>query len=431
MPVPVYLPRFDPSHESSTILRWLVSEGAVVREGDPVCEVSSDKVDMEIEAPADGTLAGVQYRVGADVPAATVIAYVLAEGESAADLPQPAAAAPAPISVPVETGDSDGSRVSPVARRIAEERQIALDTVTGTGPGGRITRRDVETALTTLPGKVRATPAARRLARELDVPLENISGSGPRGRVQGTDVQTLVDQRQAAVSQSGATTEPQVIKLTGMRRAIAARMQHSFQTAPHIFVEVQVDGSRIEHLRSAIKARGERLSVTVLLVKACAWALPQHPRLNATLEDDTLSLWPEPHIGVAVALDDGLIVPVIHAAQAHSLRQTQTTVDDLAARARSGSLKQSDLSGGTFSISNLGMFAVDRFTAIINSPQVAILAAGRMARQFVPDEHDQPTLRPLMNLVLSVDHRAADGADAARFLADLKAVLEEPDLLLW
>ncbi|HLV33986.1 MAG TPA: dihydrolipoamide acetyltransferase family protein [Spirillospora sp.] len=425
MPVPVYLPRFDPSHKSSTILRWLVSEGAAVREGDPVCEVTSDKVDMEIEAPADGTLAGVQYPVGAEVPAATVIAYVLAEGESTADLPQPAAAAPA------KSGATDGSRISPVARRIAEERQIALDTVTGTGPGGRITRRDVETALPAPPGKVRATPAARRLAREFDVPLENISGSGPRGRVQGTDVQALVDQRQAAISQSGATTKPQVIKLEGMRRAIAARMQHSSQTAPHIFVEVQVDGSRIEQLRSAIKARGERLSVTALLVKACAWALQRHPRLNATLEDDVLSLWPKPHIGVAVALDDGLIVPVIHAAQAHSLRQTQTAVDDLAARARSGSLRPDDLAGGTFTISNLGMFAVDRFTAIINPPQVAILAAGRMARQFVPNEHDQPTLCPVMNLVLSVDHRAADGADAARFLADLKAVLEEPDLMLW
>src|SRR5690606_9428894 len=153
MPVPVYLPRFDPSHKSSTILRWLVSEGAAVREGDPVCEVTSDKVDMEIEAPADGTLAGVQYPVGAEVPAATVIADVLAEGESTADLPQPAAAATA------KSGATDCSRISSVARRIAEERQIALDTVTGTGPGERITRRDVETALLAPPGKVRAIPA--------------------------------------------------------------------------------------------------------------------------------------------------------------------------------------------------------------------------------------------------------------------------------
>ena len=184
-------------------------------------------------------------------------------------------------------------------------------------------------------------------------------------------------------------------------------------------------------MRQAMKAEGNAFSVTTLLVKVCAWVLRKHQRLNATLIDDVVTIHPAVNMGIAVALDQGLIVPVIHRAGQMGLGAIQATSADLIARARAGRLEPGDVSGGTFTISNLGMFGVSRFTAIINPPQVAILAVGGITRQFVPDENDQPVLRPMMNLVLSVDHRVVDGADAARFLDDLRKTLEQPLRLLW
>ncbi len=180
-----------------------------------------------------------------------------------------------------------------------------------------------------------------------------------------------------------------------------------------------------------MKASGETASVTAVLVRACAWALKRHPRLNATLSGDELTFHSTPNIGIAVALEAGLIVPVIHAADKLGLVEIQARSRDLIERARDARLEPGEVSAGTFTISNLGMFGVSRFTAILNPPQVAILAVGRVSKQFVPDEHDQPVLRPMMNLVLSVDHRVIDGADAARFLDDLRKVLEQPLRLLW
>jgi pyruvate dehydrogenase E2 component (dihydrolipoamide acetyltransferase) len=191
----------------------------------------------------------------------------------------------------------------------------------------------------------------------------------------------------------------------------------------------------IEALRARLKERKEKLSVTAVIVKACAWALMKHPMVNATLtstpEGDEVSLWSTANIGVAVALDDGLIVPVVHHAEQKSLQQLQSDIDAVVERARSNSLQMRDMTDGTFTISNLGMYGVDRFTAIINPPQVAILAVGRTVRQFVPDEQGNPVAKPIMTITLSADHRVVDGAVAAKFIADLRAVLEEPVLMAW
>jgi pyruvate dehydrogenase E2 component (dihydrolipoamide acetyltransferase) len=216
-----------------------------------------------------------------------------------------------------------------------------------------------------------------------------------------------------------------------MRKTIASRLQKSYQTAPHFFVEMQVDTAGIDALRAKLKARNNKLSVTAVIVRACADALKKHPNVNATLQDDDLTLWNACNIGVAVALDQGLIVPVIHRAETLSLGATQQQLDNLTARARSNTLHVNDLVDGTFTISNLGMMGVDRFTAIINPPQVAILAVGKASRVFVPDEAGNPVVKSLMTLVLSSDHRVVDGAVAAAFLGDLKTVLEDPTLLLW
>lgn len=439
MPIPIILPKFDPGHTRSEILQWLVGEGESVRAGDPLCEVETDKVNMEVEAPQDGTLAGILYPVGSVAPATEIIAYLLLPGESTADLPgAPASAvtaAPASSGATAPPVDERKVAASPVAQRVAREKNLDLTGLTGSGVGGRIMRRDVEQQSSAPAGKIRATPAAKRLARAHGVDLAALAGSGPRGRVQAADVEAaaaVIPVETPApvpppVTDAGQRTE----KLSGMRKRIAERLQFSYQTAPHIYVEMPVDATALLALRRDIEADGDSLSMTALLVKACAWTLQRHPRLNATIDGEMITLWESVNIGVAVALDAGLIVPVIHDAAALGLGAVQGRSADLIERARRGSLSPGEVTNGTFTISNLGMFGVSRFTAIINPPQVAILAVGRIDKIFVPDAHDQPVLRPQMTLTLAVDHRVVDGADAARFLVDLRKVLEQPVRLVW
>ncbi|MBA3870428.1 MAG: 2-oxo acid dehydrogenase subunit E2 [Anaerolineae bacterium] len=445
MPIPIILPKFGFTLETADIVQWLKNDGDSVRAGDPICEVTTDKVNMEVEAPESGTLIGLRFETGATVPVTEIIAYLLKPGEvRPSDLPTQASAdVPATSEVRVEEAVIQITTVSPLAQRVAEAANIDLTQVKGTGPNNRIIRRDVENVLAQPEGKVRATPAARHLAEQSGVDLQTVSGSGPRGRIQTVDVQAAVEK--AAVqpikpveipvvanpTQASNADAPRIVKLEGMRKTIAARLQKSFQTAPHIFFDAQIDTSGIDGLRQRLKTRNEKLSVTAILVKACAGVLMRHPWLNATLDGEEIALWPTANIGVAVALEAGLIVPVVHHAERLAMQTIQSSVETMATRARENGLKVSDMVDGTFTISNLGMFGVDRFTAIINPPQVAILAVGRTQQQFVPDANGQPLLRSFMNVTLSADHRVVDGAQAANFLQDLRTVLEEPALLAW
>lgn len=443
MPIPIILPKFGFTLETAEIVQWLVKEGDRVRSGDPICEVTTDKVNMEVEATADGVIYRLLYPKGAVVPVTEVICILLQPGE-APPAEQSAAAAAANIAA------------TPLARRVADAEEIDLASVTGSGPNGRIMRRDVEQAREGS-GKVRATPAARRTARELGVDLVAVAGRGPQGRIQAPDVQAAQQAAQQAALQAAQQAvavrpapipapvapqrpiaarpagpdAPRVMRLEGMRRTIAARLQKSFQTAPHIFFDAVIDMSAIESLRVRVKNRNEKLSVTAILVKAVAVTLKKNPELNATIDHEDVSYWPTMNIGLAVALDDGLIVPVIKHVERLGLSDIQVTTDDLIIRARANALKLEDVSDGTFSISNLGMFGVDRFTAIINPPQVAILAVGRTVNQFVPDTEGRPVLKPMMQVTLSADHRVVDGAHAAHFMADLRDALEDPALLAW
>ncbi len=438
MPVAIIMPKFGFTLETCEIVRWLKREGDSVEAGDPICEVTTDKVNMEVEAPADGILFKLLYGEGETVEVTTVIAYLLRPGESPpASLPAngimetageierllPEHAAPPEIAA------------TPVARRLAENKNVDLRQIQGTGHRNRILRQDVERALTHESDKVSATPAARRIAGEANIDLRVIQGSGPHGRIQGTDVLAYIELQEAqqplTPAAAPATSEYEIVKLQGMRRTIATRLQQSYQTAPHIFVEVQIDATEVEAMRQRLKVRGEQLSMTAILVKACAGALKRHPWINATLVNDEIWRWSSAHIGVAVALEEGLIVPVIHHAERYSLRELQQAVNNLAQKARENTLKLDDVSGGTFTISNMGMLGVTRFTAIINPPQVAILAVGRTMQQFLPDEDGKPVLRSTINLTLSADHRVIDGAQAAQFLDDLRMVLEDPALLAW
>lgn len=435
MPIPIILPKFGFTLETAEIIQWLKNDGDNVRAGEPICEVTTDKVNMEVEAPESGTLINPLYEVGATVKVTEVIAYLLRPGE----------VRPNELSAQSESTADALWSASPVAQRVAEAANVDLTQVKGTGPNNRITRRDVESALAQPPGKVRATPAARQLAKENDIDLKDIIGTGPNGRIQATDVQTVVEQNAqknipiepppAPIVEVYEATEPsdgpRIIKMEGMRRTIAHRLQHSFQTAPHIFFDAQIDTTGIDALRQTLKARKEKLSVTAIVVKACAGVLMRHPWLNATLDGEEIALWPTANIGIAVALDHGLVVPVIHHAERLSMQTIQMSVDDVAKRARENTLKVNDMVDGTFTISNLGMYGVDRFTAIINPPQVAILAVGRTQQLFVPDAHRQPVLRSFITVTLSADHRVVDGAHAANFLQDLRTVLEQPALLAW
>lgn len=476
MATPIIMPKFGMTQTEATVVRWLAQEGQQVQTGDPLLEVETDKVNMEVEAPASGALAGISVQEGQVVPVTETIGYILQPGEALPPVPTPAppvrhtqggeqAADVAPVRqtqgageqsadvtplrqgqgvgeqtadvAPLRQAQGAGRRVTPVAARVAAAAGVDLEQVPAAGAAGRLTRRDVEAYL----AKPRATPAARRVARESGVELASVKGSGPEGRIQAADVQG------AAVAPHPEPVEgPQpaalpvardTIPLEGMRRTIARRMTQSYQTAPHITLTVEADVTATEALRHELNAlsqrqNGPRVSVTAILVKVCAWALRRHPLVNASLHNETIHLHEQANIGMAVALDEGLIVPVIHGAERLGIADIARQVDDLSQRARQGTLSPDDVTGGTFTITNLGMFGVTHFTAIINPPEAAILAVGRIAkRAIVDDASDQVLVRPIMEMTLSADHRVLDGATAARFLADVVAALEQPSMLLW
>ncbi len=417
MATPFLMPKVEMTQESATIVQWRKNEGDIVEKGEPVLVVETDKVTFDIEAPASGILAGVRATPGQQVKVTELIAYILEPGES----------------LPTEAGPQQAASATPVAQRLAAAHGLDLSTVSGTGPGGRITRADVEAVLQRVQGEptrsaVRATPAARRLARERGVDLAAVPGTGPRGRVQAVDVPVSTSTRAESVEK--------VIPLAGMRRTIAERMTQSYQSTPHIALTTRVDMSRFEEARARLNAwaqvqGGAHVSVTAMLLMVVARTLKRHPWLNSSLREDGIHLLSEINIGVAVALPEGLIVPVVQQADRKSLAQIAAEVRDLTSRAREGRLLPADVAGGTFTVSNLGPFGVEEFTAIINPRQTAILAVGATRKGITVTADDQMVVRPLMAMTLCVDHRVVDGAVAARFLADLAEAVHDPALLLW
>ncbi|MFN2275304.1 MAG: dihydrolipoamide acetyltransferase family protein [Anaerolineales bacterium] len=440
MAKPVIMPRFGMTQEDATIVKWLVKEGDRVDPDDPLAEVTTDKVNMEVPAPAKGIVGGIRYSEGETVPVTRVIAYILQEGESAPEHdPEPEPETPAAEAKPAAAEPVPAVKASPLARKVAQKEGVPLTDLSGSGPDGRITRQDVESYLAAqapaapaASGTLRATPAARRAAREQSLTLAALQGSGPRGRIQEADVMAAA---RAATGAPGferpvlVNSEPVLIPLEGLRKTIADRMQASAQNAPHITFDVQADMTRAMEFRIFANERapqGLNVSMTALLVKIVAASLRRHRGMNAFMREDGILLMPNVNVGVAVAIDEGLIVPVIHDADLKSLYQIAYEVKDQSERARSGRLMPDDVAGGTFTISNLGMFGIDRFTAIINPPQVGILAVGKTETRFVPDADGSPVARPMMTLTLSADHRALDGAQAARFLADVRDSISEP-----
>lgn len=437
MPTPFIMPKMDMDQEYVTIINWLKKEGEWIKKGEPVIEVETDKIASEIEAPESGILASILYHENEEAPVTKVVAYILKEGESLDSVPSPAkgaepvAQASSPVSERTEAAES-AVRATPLAKKVSADLGVPLDQVTPSG--SKVTRKDVEAFADgrkdeVIPRvSVPATPAARSLAAQRGVSLEEVVGSGPRGRVQAKDVPT-----ETSIPETTVTTIP----LVGKRKRIAERLTASYQSTPHIYLTVEVDMTAAENARKRINRIAKKdeqptVSMTAFLAKIVAWALARNPKLNASLQTDRIELLEDINVGIATAIDDGLIVPVIHGTDKLPLREISERLSYLTKQARDGALKAAEVSDGTFTISNLGMYGISSFTAIINPPQSAILAVGGLVRKpVVIDENDTVAVRPMMNLTLGADHRVVDGADAALFMVDLVKAMESPEFILY
>jgi pyruvate dehydrogenase E2 component (dihydrolipoamide acetyltransferase) len=389
--------------DSGTLIAWLKGDGESVAQGEPVMEIETDKVTVEIEAPASGLLGGICANEGDVVPVGQTVAWILAPGEP----------------VPTDGPATKPGRASapPAARPPSGEHGVAL---------AREWAGPLRKHNTTEPtgGPVRlypASPKARRLARERGLDLQSLTGTGPDGAVLAADVLTV----QSPV----ADTQAQLHEPGTVWQVMAQRVTQSWTSTPHFYLLREVNASRLRAWREQLMSAEPQPTYTDLLVKLAAAALSRHKGVNASWADGRIVLHQEINIGLAVAVQDGLIVPVIHRADEQTLSEIVERRQELVSRAQAGELKALDLADGTFTVSNLGMYGVDAFNAIVNPPQAAILAVGRIAERVIP-VNGQPAVRPMMILSLSCDHRVVDGSRGAQFLDTLASLIEEPLLLL-
>jgi pyruvate dehydrogenase E2 component (dihydrolipoamide acetyltransferase) len=420
------MPVLGMAQDTGKLISWLKAEGEEIVEGEPIMEVETDKATVEIEAAASGTLGGVRANEGDDIPVGQVIAWILGPGESAPEKTTPikekAKEAPGGTSEVEASGVASGA--SPVAQKMAAEHGIDLAMVK-TG-GGRVQKADVLAYLKNLEEQEKdarltpASPKARRLAAERDIDITSLSGSGPEDAV-------LVEDVLAVKTRTSQVTS---LALSTIWQRMAERVTHSWTSAPHFYLLREVNASRLVSWREqAIKNSGKRITYTDMLVRLVSATLSQHPLANAAWSNGEILLNDEINIGLAVAVEEGLIVPVIHQADQLNLSQIADRRTELVDLAQGRKLGLDDLQGGTFTISNLGMYGVDIFNAILNPPQSAILAVGRIRDQVVP-VNGQPAVQPMMVLSISYDHRVIDGARGAQFLETLADLIEEPLALL-
>ena len=442
MAIEMIMPKVDMDQETGTVVEWLKSNGQSVEEGETILVMETDKIAIDVESPGSGILNGISANPGDVVPIGTVIAYILAEGEELPDLPAgtktPTQTAPMSATSEAVPVSQDVS-ATPVARKMAKTHGIDLSTLQASGSGGKITKADVQAALKSdtplAPGDIIASPAARRTARLKGVNLGLVKGTGPGGRIQGFDIDAYQPSLpQAGLPPTSALPVGESIPIIGIRKKIAERLTESYQSIPHIQFTSRVDMSNFIKARNdynelALKRKDEKVSVTAMLVKLVAMVLADHRMLNSSISDDKILIHPDINIGIAVALEKGLIVPVVKNADQKGISQIAVESNDLVTRARQENLTNADVKGGTFTITNLGPFGVEQFNAIINPPEAGILAIGATTSEVVATPDDAIAVRPIMRFTLSADHRIVDGAVAARFIADLKITLENPILM--
>jgi pyruvate dehydrogenase E2 component (dihydrolipoamide acetyltransferase) len=450
MATSLIMPALEMAQESGRLLRWLKREGESVIKGEPVMEIETDKVTVEIPSPDSGILGGILIKEGDEVPVGQTIAWLLAPGETppasvaktpsgrAVRTPVVSAAPSQPQAVPAKNIFIIDA--SPLARKIAEEHGIDLALLKSNGK--RIEKADVlayvreqEKAIETASASgsngeakgrlIPASPKARRLAAERNIDLASLSGSGPDGAILVADVPE---------SATPVRTSTTVESLSTIWRVMAERMSASWTTVPHFYLVREVDASNLIEWRKRItssveKRTGIKPTFTDLLVKVVGAALRDHPRVNAGWTEDGIQFNEEINVGIATAIEEGLIVPVIHKADSASIGEIATQRQDLIERAQNRKLRPADISDGTFTLSNLGMYNVDAFNGIINTPQAALLAVGRIVDRVVP-LNGEVVIRPMMVMTLSCDHRVVDGARGANFLDDLANLIGDPWRLL-
>jgi len=391
MATTVIMPKLGLTMTEGTIERWLKQEGDRVEKGEPLVEIITEKINFQYESPASGILRKILHHEGETVPVTTPIAIIAEEGEAVAEVEmvKPEVPAEGPLPAAVQRESKEPSKrifVSPIARKMAQEKGINLSFIKGSGPMGRIIKMDVLKA------------AEKGVAPPTQRPSEKL------------------------------------IPLKGIRRVIAKRMTESFQNIPHFYLSLEIDMTSClalhEQLRAEVEKRTQlRLTLTDILVKVAASALKVHPIINSRIEGNQIHLIEEINIGVAIALEDGLIVPVIHHADQKSLTEIASTLRDLTQKAKEGKLSLEEVGGGTFTLSNMGMLGIDKFNAIINPPECSILGVGRTVEK--PVFHGgEIRVRPMAWFSLSSDHRIVDGAIAALFLNHIKKLVETPSLLL-
>jgi pyruvate dehydrogenase E2 component (dihydrolipoamide acetyltransferase) len=404
--------------EAGTIVRWLKSEGEQVEKGEPLYELDTDKVTQEVEADASGVLLKIAVSEG-EVPVGRTIAVIGEEGEQVSVESEPAEEeAPAEEE---EAPQEEGSR----APARDEERERGKQASTN---GSEQATQVAEPARAD--GRIKASPLARRIARERGIDLAALRGTGPEGRIVAEDVERAAT-APAVTTVADRTGEVERVPLTSLRKTIARRMTEAWQ-APAFQISMSADMTRAVELRTRLVERakdGMKPSYNDILIKVCAAALMRHREVNARFAEDAVELLPSADIGIAVAVPNGLIVPVLRAAEVKSIEQIAAESRELVTRTREGKLRQEDLEGGSFTISNLGMYGVEQFVAVLNPPQAAILAVGAVEERVVA-AGGEPAVRPLMTMTLTCDHRSLDGATASEFLRTVKDYLEEPGLAL-
>ena len=389
MAISVVMPALEMAQETGKLISWLKQEGETVAKGEPLLEIETDKAVMEIESPGEGILAAVKAQAGAEVPVGQTIAWIVRPGET-----------PPADETPVASGRKTSAAASASAR---------VSATPSTQPAA---------------ADIRTSPKARRLAAERGVDLSQVRGSGPGGEILASDI--------LAAAESKASAAPVVDSSSPISRLMAERTTQSWTTVPHFFVVREVDAVALNEARQKLApaietSRAVKLTVTDLLVALVARVLLKHPRMNASWTAEGVRSHADVNLGIAMAVNDGVVAPVIHNAHKANLGEIAVQRRDLTERARAGKLRPQDVAAATFTISNLGMFGVDAFTAIIVPPQAAILAIGQIADRVVPVE-GSPGIRPMMTLTLSSDHRVVDGARAAEFLRDIAEAIGNPQL---
>ncbi len=424
MATKVHMEALSPTMEEGRLVKWTKHEGDPVKSGDTLAEVETDKAVMELVARADGQLLKVLAPEGTTVPVGNIVAWIGKPGEKVDGAGSQTAGAGSQ-----ESGAGAAKAAPAAAAPKAAPAPVRSPTTATPAP----------VSVPTDATRVKASPLAKRIAKEAGVDLKLVQGSGPGGRVIKRDVEGGVTQAQAAAAPAPSSRLPapgvpyEDVPLTQIRKTIAKRLVASIGPIPHFFLTTEIDMERAAEARDALNKQlgeaGGKISFNDIIIKAVALALVQHRACNAWFQEDHIRYWNEVHIGMAVAIEDGLITPVVRNAELKSLRQIGVEARELAGRARNRRLKPEEYTGSTFSISNLGMFDIDQFTAVINPPEAGIIAVGSITPKAVPDG-DRIVSRRRMRLTMSCDHRVIDGATGAAYLKTLKQMLENPLAML-